>query len=130
MLLARILLFGNGAVFLLYGLACVFSPNRVAEYSAMELSNASALTEVVAMYGGLQAGIGVLFLYNGFRPARVPAGLSVMVLLLGSLALGRTFGLLIYGMSQYNILALVYESLSALLAFVAMRRIGARRAEV
>jgi len=132
MLLARILLFANGASFALYGLACVFSPDRVAEYTAMELSSASALTEVVAMYGGLQAAIGILFLYSGLHPERMPGGLSIMVLLMGGLALARTFGLLRYGMSDYNLAATVYESVSALLAFVAiraMRRSGVRRGE-
>ena len=44
----------------------------------------------------------------------------LMVVLLGSLALARTVGLLAYGFSAYNVGALVYESLAALAAFVAI----------
>jgi hypothetical protein len=127
MLLARILLVGNGAAFALYGLVCVFSPEIVGESSGMELPGPSSLTEVVAMYGGLQMGIGLLFLSCAFRPARVEGGLRLMVVLLGSLALARTVGLLAYGFSAYNVGALVYESLAALAAFVAIKWLSAFR---
>ncbi|MDE0884811.1 MAG: DUF4345 family protein [Myxococcota bacterium] len=127
MLLARILLWTNGASFLLYGLACLASPLLVAGYAGMELPGASAMTEVAAMYGGLQAGVGGLFIYHGMREERFQSGLMLMFVLLGSLALARTLGLLLYGTSPYNLGATVYESLSALLALFAMRLIAAKR---
>ena len=94
----------------------------------MILPGVSGLTEVVAMYGGLQLGIGVLFLFAGLRAERVRGGLAVMVVLIGSLALARTFGLLVHGNSPYNLAVLVYESVSALLAFILMRRTDVRTA--
>ena len=128
MFFARILLLVNGATFALYGLACALSPTLVADYAGMVLPGASALTEVVAMYGGLQAGVGILFLYAGLSPERTRGGLAVMVILIGSLALARTFGLLMHGTSAYNLGALAYESVSALLAFIGMRRLSAPEA--
>ena len=127
MFFARILLVANGAAFTLYGLACIFSPGIVGEYSGMVLPNPGSLAEVVAMYGGLQAGVGALFLLSAFRPARTVDGLRLMVVLLGCLALGRTIGLLSYGYSAYNVGALVYESLAALLAFSAIQWSSAAR---
>ncbi len=127
MLLARILLWANGASFLLYGLACLVSPLLVAGYAGMELPGASAMTEVAAMYGGLQAGIGALFIYHALGDERLQSGLMLMFVLLGSLALARTLGLLIYGPSPYNLGATAYESLSALLALFAMRLLGQKR---
>ena len=121
MLFARILLGANGATFALYGLVCVFSPEIVGKSAGMELPSPGSLTEVVAMYGGLQAGIGLVFLSAALRPVRVEDGLRLMVVLLGSLALARTVGLLAYGFSAYNVGALVYESLAALAAFVAIK---------
>jgi hypothetical protein len=129
MLFARILLGANGAAFALYGLACMFSPEIVGEYSGMQLMNPGSLTEVAAMYGGLQAGLGVVFLSSAFRPARAGDGLRLMVVLLGSLALGRTVGLLAYGYSAYNVSALVYESVVALLAFAAIKWLAPFRDE-
>ncbi len=121
MLLARILLLFNGAAFALYGIGCIFSPLLVADYAGMELPGPDALTEVVAMYGGLQTGIGILFLYHGLQPARIQSGLVLVVVLLGSLALARTLGLLIHGITPYNLGAVLFESLSVLLALLAMR---------
>ncbi|MDG2332666.1 MAG: DUF4345 family protein [Myxococcota bacterium] len=129
MLLARILLWMNGASFLLYGLACLASPQLVAGYAGMELPGASAMTEVAAMYGGLQIGVGGFFIYHGLREERFQPGLMLMFVMLGSLALARTLGLLLYGMSSYNLGATVYESLTALLALFAMRLIAANRSE-
>lgn len=128
MLFARILLAANGAVFALYGLGCLLSPIMVAEYAGMELPGPSALAEVAAMYGGLQAGIGMLFLYCARWPNWVRPGLAVMVVLIGALALARTLGLLMHGISAYNMAALAYESVSALLAFVAFRFVSGPQA--
>ena len=129
MLFARILLGTNGAAFALYGLACVISPEIVGGYTGMELPNPGSLTEVAAMYGGLQAGLGLVFLSSALRPARAGDGLRLMVVLLGSLALGRTVGLLAYGYSAYNVSALVYESLVALSAFAAIKWLAPFRGE-
>lgn len=59
----RVLLFAIGMAFASYGLMCLFDPLRVAEITGIQLPNASALAEVVAMYGGLQFGLGVLALW-------------------------------------------------------------------
>lgn len=125
---ARLLLVANGAAFALYGLACLASPGLVAEYAGMELPGPSALAEVAAMYGGLQAGVGLLFLYCAFRPQRVPQGLGLMVVLIGALALARTIGLLMHGPSAYNLSALAYESVTVALAFLALRSVDGSRA--
>ncbi len=119
----RALLIASGVLFGLYGLACLFSPSIVAGYTGIRLPDASAATEVAAMYGGLQAGLGVLFAFCGSRSAWVQPGLLVMVVLIGSLALGRTVGLLVHGLSDYNLAALAYESVTALLAVVALRKV-------
>ena len=124
---ARILLVANGAAFALYGLACLASPGLVAGYVGMELPGPSALAEVAAMYGGLQAGVGFLLLYCALRTERIAEGLGLMVILLGALALARTLGLLMHGPSAYNFGALAYESVTVALAFLALRSLGGSR---
>lgn len=124
----RALLIASGVLFGLYGLACLFSPSIVAGYTGIRLPDAAAMTEVAAMYGGLQAGLGVLFAYCGLRSAWIQPGLLVMVVLIGSLALGRTAGLLVHGLSDYNLAALAYESATALLAVLALRKLAKRPA--
>ena len=121
MMFGRIVLFLVGVAFAPYGLMCLIDPQVVAEYSGLQLPNASALVEVAAMYGGLQFGLGVLFIFSALRREYLRPGLFVLVVTLGCLALGRTFGLLVHGTSAYNLGALVFESLSSVLAVVALR---------
>lgn len=121
MVLGRIVLFLVGIAFGLYGLMCLLDPQAVANYSGLELPNASARVEVVAMYGGLQFGLGVLFTLGAFRTSFFRTGLFVLIVTLGCLALGRAFGLWVYGASAYNVSALVFESISAGLAVLALR---------
>jgi hypothetical protein len=121
MMFARVVLGLTGLMFAAYGLACLFVPSLPAGYSGMALPNASAVTEVVAMYGGLQAAMGVLFLYCTVRTEHLRAGLVAMVALVGGLALSRAFGLVVHGASEYNLGAVVYETTTTVLGVVALR---------
>lgn len=130
MLFARIVLVVTGLAFASYGFACLVSPSLVAQYSGMELPTVSAITEVVAMYGGLQLGVGLLFLACAAHPTRTTLGLVVMVAVVGSLAMGRSIGLLVHGSSQYNLGALVYEGTTALAGLLALRLHRSRKTVV
>ncbi len=121
MTFARIWLGLNGLTFLVYGLVCLIAPSLPAGYAEMVLPTAAARTEVSAMYGGLQAGLGALLCWSAMRPARVAQGLVVLVVLLGSLAIGRGFGIVVNGATAYNVAAFLYEATAALLGLVAMR---------
>ena len=128
MTLARILLGLSGLLFAGYGFACLIWPGLPAGYAGIELPGASGATEIVAMYGGLQLAMGILFLRAALDPAYVMLGLIVLVTLVGGLALGRTFGLMVHGPSEYNIGAVVYEASTTILGIVSIRLI-ARSAE-
>jgi hypothetical protein len=126
MAFARIWLALNGVLFLVYGLVCVVAPNLPAGYAELVLPTATARTEVSAMYGGLQAGLGALLCWSAMRPERVAHGLVVLVVLIGSLALGRAYGIVANGATAYNVGAIVYEATAAGLGFVAWRLVTAR----
>ena len=121
---ARILLVAVGLAFTPYGVLSLISPQSVANYTGMTLPNPSALTEVAGMYGGLQIGLGLFFFFLASRKSTVPTGLTILMVLLGSLALGRAYGLFAYGFSTYNFMALIFEGVSTSLAFMALRLIG------
>jgi hypothetical protein len=55
------------------------------------------------------------------KPELVEKGLLLMAVLIGCLALARTFGMLVHGPSAYNAGALVYESTTAVLSLVAWK---------
>ena len=118
----RILLALVGIAFAPYGFFCLVSPQSVAEFTGMVLPNASALTEVRAMYGGVQLGLGLLFIGFALRKRSVETGLVVLIVLLGSLALARAFGLVNDGFSSYNVFGFVFESVSTILGIVALRQ--------
>ncbi len=124
MKLARIVLGFTGVAFAGYGLACLLSPSLPADYAGFELHGPSGATEIAAMYGGLQLAVGILCLRAAANPANVMLGLTVVVTLVGGLAVGRAFGLMMYGPSDYNLAALAYEVLTAVLCVVAIRSIA------
>lgn len=126
MTFGRLVLGITGALFAGYGLACLFAPGIVAAYSGIVLPDASARTEVVAMYGGLQTGIGALFLHGAARPAHLPATLVAMVVVLASLGLARLFGLLVNGATEYNVGAVFFELVSCALGVLALRSLPSR----
>jgi hypothetical protein len=74
------------------------------------------------MYGGLQTGLGLLFLTAAVDTRLAPYGLVAMIFVLGGLALGRCLGMALDGVDEYNRGAFLYESTSALLAAVALWR--------
>lgn len=118
----RILLIAVGLAFTPYGLLCLVDPELPAGYAGMALPDASARTEVAAMYGGLQIGLGLLFIALALRKQTVTIGLAVLMSVMGSLALGRLYGLFAFGFSTYNFLAFLFEILSAVLAVVVLKR--------
>ncbi|MEE3327699.1 MAG: DUF4345 family protein [Myxococcota bacterium] len=122
MKLGRILLIAVGLAFTPYGFLCLFSPQSVADYTGMVLPNASALNEVAAMYGGLQIGLGLIFIVLALRKQTLAMGLIILMSLLGALALGRLYGLFAYGFSTYNVLAVIFEAVSAGLAMAALKQ--------
>lgn len=119
---AKILLICTGVIFGVYGIACAINPALPAGYIGVELGDAGGTVEFMAMYGGLQAAMGLLFLYFGLRTELHAAGLKCIVLLLGGLGVTRLVGLMVHGPDSYNLGAVVYELGSVALALWALSR--------
>ena len=103
MVFSRIILAFTGCIFAVYGLMCLVDPATPAGYAGMELAQASASTEVIAMYGGLQIGLGALLVAWAWRPHLVVPALVVTLFCVGGLALGRASGLMRNGVDAYNL---------------------------
>lgn len=119
----RILLLVLGAAFLPYGLFCFVSPSFLGEAAGVTTASPTGMTEVRAMYGGLQAAFGA-FLFATARDARLtPGGLAAAAFVMSGLALGRGLGLALDGgLSGYTGGALAFEAGSAAIALTLLGR--------
>ena len=122
-MLTKFVLLANGLIFLLYGVACLFSPELAAGYIGYELTTADKTIEVIAMYGGLQTGFGLFCLFSAFSTAHSKSAVVAICLIMGGLALSRLLGIAIQSgdPTQYTYGAAAFESLTTLLALLALR---------
>jgi len=123
--LGKIILWVSAVVFIAYGLTCFFAPGVPAGYAGLGLTNGDAFAEVGAMYGGLQTGFGLFCLLAAVKPEYHKAGLVLLVMCIGLLALGRVYSTVTGDapVGAYTWGAMVYEIATAIIAAVALRRL-------
>ncbi len=123
MMLGKSVLCISALIFTAYGLAGVISPEIPAGFAGLEMPSGDAYAEIGAMYGGLQTGIGLFCLLAVLRPSYYQAGLMLLVLAIGFLAMARLYSALAAPapVGLYTIGAVAYESVTALLAGIALR---------
>jgi len=116
----------SALILMTYGLLCLVSPELPAEYSGLKISNGDAFAEIGAMYGGLQTGLGLFFLLGTAKREFCRPALVVLILAIGSLALGRLLSLLLtdQAVTAYTYGALGYELVTTCLALIALRRLS------
>ncbi|MEM1154776.1 MAG: DUF4345 family protein [Pseudomonadota bacterium] len=120
--LERFIIFLAAFFFLLYGLAFAFLPAAMAMVvTGSEPEGISALIDFRATYGGLNIAVGLVLFYL-FTIKQRRACLVVIIVLLLSMAVTRTIGLLTEGSGNlFMYLFLVLEILGAALAAIAMK---------
>ncbi|MWV16335.1 DUF4345 domain-containing protein [Pseudomonas sp. L-22-4S-12] len=127
MLSARIFLAVQALILAGFGLAYLVRPHELANLSGMLLMAPAAITDVRAYYGGLQLGLAAYLLLALARLDLLRPALSLLVLLYAALALTRMAGLWLDGGAQqtFNLYAMLFEVVSAGLAFWLLRRSAA-----
>ena len=107
----------TGLIFFSYGAFLIYDPKQLINIANFSISENTALTELRAMYGGIQLALG-LFMLACFRHERlIPPCLLLMSLVFFCLAATRTLGLIIDPAdSGYNFNATIYESFSAIIS--------------
>lgn len=112
---ARWFLIASTLVWLPYGLYCWAQPGYLHDAAGVAIASQTGRTELRAMYGGLQAAIGLLTLLGILRPSLTATALTAVGTLCSGLFLARLSGVLLDGgVSAYTAFALVFESASAL----------------
>lgn len=111
-------------VFIAYGLVSLISPAVPAGFAGLVMSNGDAFAEIRAMYGGLQTGVGLFCLLALIRAEYFRAGLILLVIVIGALAIARLLSALLTTdvLTAYTWGALVYELVTVVLAGIALRQ--------
>lgn len=124
MLLGKSILGFSSLVFIAYGLVSLLSPAIPSGAAGLAMTNGDAFAEIGAMYGGLQTGIGIFCLLALLKPDLYRAGLLLLAVAIGTLAVARLISLLVTAdtVSLYSYGALAYEFATALIATAALRQ--------
>ena len=123
-MLGKVILWVSALAFIPYGLMCLYSPSIPAEFGGLGIITGDGFAEIGAMYGGLQTGFGLFCLLAALNPAYYKSGLVLLVLCVGSLALGRLYSTVMAGdpVAGYTWGAMAYEFTTAILAALALRK--------
>jgi hypothetical protein len=114
---ARIFLALSALVWLPYGVLCFFQPGYLAEAAGVAATSTTATIELRAMYGGLQAAIGLLAVFGAMGTRLRHAALVTLAFLCAGLGLSRVIGAMMAGeISEYTGFALFFEIASTGLA--------------
>jgi hypothetical protein len=120
---ARIFLGFETLVWLPYGIYCFFDPAYLAGAAGVAFLSPTGSTELGAMYGGLQAALGVLTISGALRASMARPALLTLAFLCSGLGSTRLLGVLRFGgLSGYTVAGLAFELLSAGLAIHFLRR--------
>ena len=115
--MVRIFLIASALIWLPYGVYCFFAPQALAELAGVASSSTTGSVELRAMYGGLQAALGVFAAAALWRPALQRPALLAIAFLCAGLFTARLLGAAIEAeLSSYTAVGAVFETASFALA--------------
>lgn len=79
----------NALAYLGFAAWCTILPDKTSSAIGFDLTNASAKSEYITVYGGLELGMALFFLVAAINPQMRAAGILFALLLYGCLALFR-----------------------------------------
>lgn len=122
-MLGKGILWTSALLFTGYGVISFFFPEIPAGLAGLEITNGDAAAEISAMYGGLQTGMGLFCLLAAVNSDFYRAGLTLLVLGVGALALGRLYSAMttVDSVTAYTYGALLYELTTTILASIALK---------
>ena len=113
----------NAIVWFPYGLWCLVRPETLTAFAGVTMLTPTAVAEVRAMYGGLQAAVGAIAVTALVRPDHRRTIVMVLGVLTAGLGAARLIAALSgAGFSAYTGGAVVFELGSAAWAAVLLRR--------
>lgn len=121
----RLVLGANALIFLGFGVVLLVIPAQILALADISLASADATTEIRALYGGMELGVGGFLAYL-FRSGQLRLGLGLSAATLGSMAGARLVGIVLAGPVGPVIWALgAAELVGFLLSLAALRYLPA-----
>ena len=87
----------NAVMYLLFGIWCGYSPTGTAEGVGFMLLGNKGTAEYIAVYGGMEFGIGIFYLISAFNPRLHEAAALFSVCFYGFIVLFRSYSLIKFG---------------------------------
>jgi exonuclease I len=107
-----------------YGLLCLLYPSMLARVAGVGAHSMTGLVELSAMYGGLEAAIGIIAFLGWHETQKARWALWSLVLLCGGMGGGRLLAALFHmHLSLYTAGALLFELGSATVAWIFLSRL-------
>ncbi len=120
---SRFVLAVSALAFLAFGLAYVVSPVKMAALTLVEATTPVGVTDIRAVYGGLQIGIAMFLAPVRSDPQRVRAQLAAVAWICASVAICRFIGLIAdSSLHGVHVLGFAFEIPLAALSGWALRR--------
>lgn len=94
---ARIILYIFGAGFVAFGLMGLLLPESLVALIDIELNSVQARTEITAMYGGMQIGIGAFLLMAALNETWIRPAMAAVICMCLGLASARLLGIQLEG---------------------------------
>lgn len=98
----KIYLYLNAVLYLIFGAWCAISPEWTASAVGFTLPGAQGIAEYIAVYGGLEFGVGVFFLLCALRPSLAKSGILFGACFYTGICVFRTIALLQVGLEIGN----------------------------
>jgi hypothetical protein len=106
-----------------YGIYCLIVPEYLNEAAGIIAATPTGVTEIRAMYGGLQASIGIMCAAALVRTEMARSAMLAVAFLVSGLFLARSAGFFIdSSASEYTNGVLVFEGAYALITIFLLRR--------
>lgn len=119
--LPKVVLIVLAVIYGLLGLAFLFFTELAVGLLPITGTDAGTLTELAAMYGGLEIALAGIFVWGAWRPGRRRAGLVLAAATFAGLALGRSIGMMQFApVSAYNIGVAVLEYIGLLFSLLGL----------
>ncbi len=116
---ARFVLWTLAVVFIGFGVVALIQPSAMTGPPGLDASAPGAVTEVRALYGGLQIGLGAFLIWAALDPSRWPLALLAYGFVIGAVGDCRFIGLLIDGnWTGFHLFALGFEWVTAGIALL------------